>query len=248
MALLEWDARTYDSLPLPHVGWGEGVIGRLAPSPGATVVDLGAGTGRDVGRLLELLPEGRVVAVDGSVQMLARLRARLAGRLDRTTVVQADLMRPFPPEVRGDAVMSVATFHWLADHPALFERIARALPRGGRLEAEFGGAGNIAHFQRALDRAGGPTDGSAWNFAGVSDTVAAVTAAGFREVDVRLVPDPVTLEPGDQLEAFLATVVMGAILRKLPPEEGAELVRRTAVELGAPVIDYVRLQVSATRT
>jgi trans-aconitate 2-methyltransferase len=246
MALLEWDAATYDSLPLPHVRWGLGVIDRLAPAPDAVVIDLGCGTGRDTARLLDLLHDGRVIAVDGSARMLERTKEWLAGRLDRVTVVRADLTEDLPPEVRGDAVMSVATFHWVPDHPALFRRIAAVLPAGGRFEAEFGGAGNIAAFGRAVERAGGP-EVDPWDFASAEDTVAALDAAGFRDVDVRVVPDPVTLERGDQLEAFIATVLLGATLRDLAPEDGAALVRRVAAELPEPVIDSVRVQISAVR-
>jgi trans-aconitate 2-methyltransferase len=247
MALLEWDAATYDSLPLPHVRWGRGVIDRLAPAPDATVIDLGCGTGRDTERLLDLLPQGRVIAVDGSVRMLERTRERLAGRLDRVAIVQADLTEDLPQEVRGDAVMSVATLHWVPDHPALFRRIAAVLPTGGRLEAEFGGEQNIADFTLAAERAGVPQDDDPWDFATAADTAAALDAAGFSSIDVRVVPDPVTLERGDQLEAFIATVLMGATLRELSKGEGAALVGRIAAELPEPVIDYVRVQISAVR-
>ncbi|WP_375387244.1 class I SAM-dependent methyltransferase [uncultured Amnibacterium sp.] len=159
MVLLEWDATTYDSLPLPHARWGDGVIARLGPAPDATVVDLGCGTGRDTERLLDGVPEGRVVAVDASTRMLERLRERLGDRLDRVDVVRADLTQDFPAAIRGDSVMSVAAFHWIPDHPALFRRIAGALPSGGRREAEFGGEGDIVAVNRALEagrRAGGP--------------------------------------------------------------------------------------------
>ena len=247
MVLLEWDATTYDSLPLPHARWGDGVIARLAPALDATVVDLGCGTGRDTERLLDRLPDGRIVAVDASVRMLDRLRERLADRLDRVDVVRADLTHDFPSEVRGDAVMSVAAFHWIPDHPALFRRVAGAMPSGGRFEAEFGGEGNITAFNRALARAGGPVDPDDWEFASAEDTASALVAAGFREIDVRLVPDPVALEPGDQLAAYLATVIMGAMLRDLSPEDGAALVHRVAAGLPDGVIDYVRMQVTATR-
>jgi trans-aconitate 2-methyltransferase len=245
--LLEWDAATYDSLPLPHERWGMGVIDRLGLRGDETVIDLGCGTGRDTGRLLDRLLGGRVVAVDGSAQMLDRLRERLARRLDRVDVVQTDLTRPFPPEVRGNAVMSVATFHWIPDHAALFRRIAGVLPPRGRLEAEFGGEGNIAGFLEAVARAGGPQDESTWQFSSVDETVVRLEAAGFQNIVVRVVPDSAVLERGPQLEAFIATVLLGATLRDLPAEEGRELVRRTAEELPEPVIDYVRMQVSATR-
>jgi trans-aconitate 2-methyltransferase len=248
MDLLEWDAATYDSLPLPHERWGAGVIERLGLRGDETVVDLGCGTGRDTERLLDELPGGRVVAVDGSVQMLDRLRERLGSRLDRVGVVQADLTKPFPESVRGNAVMSVATFHWVPDHTALFRRVAGALPADGRFEAEFGGQGNIAGFLQAVERAGGPKDESPWEFASREETTEALLAAGFQDVHVRLVEDPAVLERGPQLESFIATVMLAAMLRDMTPDEGRELVRRTADELPEPVIDYVRMQVTATRS
>ncbi|MFD1719922.1 class I SAM-dependent methyltransferase [Amnibacterium endophyticum] len=246
MELLEWDASAYDALPLPHVRWGRGVIDRLGLAGDETVVDLGCGTGRDAEGVLERLPRGRVVAVDGSRNMLEQARRRLAG-CDRVELVHADLTRPLPPEVRGDAVMSVATFHWVPDHAGLFGRVAATLPAGARFEAEFGGRGNIAGFQAALQRAGGPAEGSSWTFDDEGATAAALEAAGFHDVDVRLVPDPVRLQRGGPLEAFLATVVMPAILRDLPADEGRALVLRTAEELPEPVVDYVRMQLTATR-
>jgi trans-aconitate 2-methyltransferase len=250
MPLLEWDAATYDALPLPHREWGAGVLRRLAPRDGETVVDLGCGTGRDTERVLDALPRARVVAVDGSVRMLEQLRDRLGPRLPRVDVVQADLTAPFPPEVSGDAVMSVATFHWIPipQQAALFDRIAVVLPPGGRFEAEYGGDGNLAMFQAAFTRAGGePGVDQPWRFAEAGETEAALLRAGFTDVEVRLVPSPTSLQRGDQLEAFIATILIAATLRDLPEHEARTLVRRTAAELEEPVVDYVRLQVSATR-
>jgi trans-aconitate 2-methyltransferase len=247
MDLLEWDATTYDSLPLPHVRWGAGVIERLGLRGNETVVDLGCGTGRDTEVLLDRLPDVRVIAVDGSVQMLDRLRDRLGKNLGRVEVVQADLTQPFPDVVAGNAVMSVATFHWVPDHAALFRRVARALPPNGRFEAEFGGEGNIAGFLRAVERAGGPKDESPWEFANRLETVEQLITAGFKDIEVRVVPDPAVLERGPQLEAFIATVLLGAVLREMDADEGRALVKRTAAQMPEPVVDYVRMQVSATR-
>lgn len=61
-----------------------------------TVLEAGCGTGRDTARMLERLPNGRVIALDGSARMLERLRLRLAGQMDRIEVVQADLSHPLP--------------------------------------------------------------------------------------------------------------------------------------------------------
>src|SRR4051812_14781519 len=124
MMLREWDATTYDSLPLPHLNWGRRTLGRLVFAGDETVLEAGCGTGRDTEALLGLLPRGRVIAVDGSARMLERLRSRLADDLDRVEAVQADLTKPLPVTEPADAAFSVATFHWIHDHDALFANIA----------------------------------------------------------------------------------------------------------------------------
>lgn len=75
----EWDARSYDALQLPHERWGRQLLATLPLRGDERVLDAGAGTGRDTELLLERLPGGHVVAVDGSAAMLARSRDRLAG-------------------------------------------------------------------------------------------------------------------------------------------------------------------------
>ena len=44
----DWDATSYDALPLPHVAWGEGVLRRLRLRRDERVLDAGCGTGRDL--------------------------------------------------------------------------------------------------------------------------------------------------------------------------------------------------------
>jgi trans-aconitate 2-methyltransferase len=247
MELLEWNARSYDSLPLPHLRWADGVIGQLDLAGDETVADIGCGTGRDAERLLALLPRGRVIAVDGSQQMLTQLRTRLAGRLDRVEVVRADLREPVALPGQADAAISVATLHWLPDHTVVFGSVARALRPGGRFVAEAGGAGCIARVRAILDDLGVGDASGAWQFAGADETRARLAGAGFEQIDVRVLPDPARLQPGAQLEEFLATVVLGVVLRDLPEAERGPFVHTVAQRLDEPVIDYVRLQFSAVR-
>jgi trans-aconitate 2-methyltransferase len=242
----EWDATTYDSLPLPHLGWGRRTLGRLPLRGDERVMDAGCGTGRDTEALLEHLPNGQVVAVDGSVRMLEQLRRRLAGRLDRVEVVPADLTQPLPFEGEVDAVFSVAAFHWIPDHAALFSSLASRLRSGGRLVSDCGGRGNIASVNAAIAEVRGTTPGD-WEFAGVEDTELRLREAGFTEVEVRLRPDPARFEPGGQLESFLATVILGAELDGMPPHEREPFVAAVAERLAEPVVDYVRLEISAVR-
>src|SRR5688572_26595358 len=115
----EWDAETYDAVSDPQFEWGTEVLERLELRGDETVLDAGAGSGRVTERLLERLPEGRVIALDGSEQMIAKARERLG---DRVEYVVMDLAELELAET-VDLVFSTATFHWVADHDNLFRRI-----------------------------------------------------------------------------------------------------------------------------
>ena len=242
----EWDATRYDAQPLPHTRWGQRAIDRLDPASDATVLDAGCGTGRDAELLLTRLTTGRVVAVDGSRQMLERLRERLAADLDRVDVVLADLGQPLPVITPVDAVLSVAAFHWVLDHEALFANLAAVLRPGGRLATECGGAGNIASVSAAVDAVAGPQP-TPWNFAGVAATRRRLEAAGFIDLDVRLRADPARFDDRAQFREYLQTVVLGGQLDRLPMEQHAAFVENVADRLPEPVVDYVRLEITATR-
>ncbi|MEU7608147.1 class I SAM-dependent methyltransferase [Micromonospora sp. NPDC049204] len=247
MELLEWDARTYDTLPLPHERWGVDVRARLGLTGTETVLDLGCGTGRDTQQLLAQLPGGRVVAVDGSAQMLDQLRARLPAAGNRLVTVQADLREPLLLAEPVDAAFSVATLHWLPDHETVFRSVRNALRPGGRFVAEAGGYGNVSGFLATLGEVVDDDGARFWNFADVEETRQRLRAAGFSEIEVDLVPDPARLARGAQLEAYLATVMLGAHLRELPQQRRRAFVHQIAERMPEPLIDYVRLQISAVR-
>jgi trans-aconitate 2-methyltransferase len=242
----EWDALTYDSLPLPHKFWAQRTLRQLTLDGHETVLDAGAGTGRDTAALLDRLPTGRVVAVDGSTKMLEKLRANLDGRLDRVDIVNADLTKPLTIDRPVDAVFSVATFHWIHDHSALFANVAQMLRPGGQFVSECGGLGCVARVRGAVEEVlGQPAD--ATHFAGVEETVERLTQTGFTDIEVSLLDDPVHLEPGEQLWSYLGTVVLGPYLDRLPESEHRRFVQEVAARLPEPVIDYVRLNIKARR-
>lgn len=249
---LGWDAQAYDQYATPHDRWGLETLNRLRLAGTETVVDFGCGTGRDVERLLNALPNGRVVAVDGSARMLARLRDRLAHRLDSVEILEADL-RDRLPLTSVDAVMSVATLHWLPDHAAVFANIAEVLRPGGRFAAEAGGAGNIASILAAVARVGYLSDRaikatqSCRNFADVDETVDHLVRAGFVDIEVDLVAEPMSVPEG-RLVGFLSTVLLVPELREVPAEQRSTFVRAVAREVGEPVIDWVRIRLTATRS
>ncbi|HEY2887749.1 MAG TPA: methyltransferase domain-containing protein [Candidatus Limnocylindrales bacterium] len=242
----DWDAATYDRVADPMTRWGATVLDRLPLAGNETVLDAGCGSGRVTERLARALPDGRVIALDGSAAMLDEARTRLAPFAPRIECVLADLRRPLPIAEPVDAILSTATFHWLPDHPALFRNLAAVLRPGGRLVAQCGGAGNIASVVAILATLGDGWIGP-WTFATPAETAERLAAAGFTEIDAWLQDEPTPLVPGLPTEEFLRTVILGDHLARLPEAEREPFVRAVAARLPRPEIDYVRLNINARR-
>lgn len=244
----EWDAETYDAVSDPQFEWGMEVLERLELGGEEVVLDAGCGSGRVTAELAKRLPRGRVVAVDGSEAMIAKARERLG---DRVTYLVADLAE-LQIEEPVDVVFSTATFHWIADHERLFERLRAALRPDGRLVAQCGGEGNVAAYAQAIALAAarpefathfGGMEGM-WNFAAPEETERRLRAAGFGEARCWLEPKPV--EPERPFD-FVYTVTLGPHLARLPEDLRRPFAEAVLEEAGEPLhLDYVRLNIEAT--
>lgn len=240
----EWDASTYDRVSDPQERWGSTVLDRLPLAGDETVLDAGCGSGRVTRQLLERLPRGRAVALDASAEMLRQARERLGEAEGRVEFVRADLSRPLPlANASMDSVLSTATFHWIADHGALFRHLSVVMKPGARLVAQCGGAGNIASVVAALADLGATTEG--WTFADPGETAQRLEAAGFEDIEVWLNDEPTTIPAGD-FETYLATVILGAQLERIPTGDRPGFVREVARRLPGHELDYVRLNICAT--
>jgi len=240
-----WDAGTYDRVSDPQLEWAAAVLGRLEGLPAdATVLDVGCGTGRVTELLVELVPDGRVLALDASQEMVELARERLG---ESAEVFCSDVLE-LRLEAAVDAIVSTATLHWVRDHERLWPVLAGALRGGGRLEAQCGGEGNIARVRETIDGvvpvlAPELTGFSPWNFASAEETAARLERSGFEQVRCWMEPRPTV--PQDP-PAFIRTSILAAHLERLPVERREPFADAVAAEVRLP-LDYVRLNVSARR-
>jgi trans-aconitate 2-methyltransferase len=248
-ATRDWDAGSYHRVSVPHEEWARSVLDRLPLKGDETVLDAGCGSGRVTGLLIDRLPEGRLVAVDGSASMVEKVRETL--RPGDTALVSDLTELELDEEV--DAIFSSAVFHWVLDHDLLFRRLAAVLRPGGAIAAQCGGAGNIDRM-RAISGEVAASDPFAsyfegfeepWNYAGARETEARLEAAGFGQVRCWL--QPWTIEPPEPAE-FLRTVCLGPHMDRLPEELRAPFVERVLEEEPDPLqMEYVRLNIEARK-
>jgi trans-aconitate 2-methyltransferase len=246
----DWDAATYDRVSAPQLSWARDQLGRLQLQGDEVVLDAGCGSGRVTALLAELVPRGRVYGVDVAPSMVGHARAALG---DRATILWQDLVDLDLPET-VDVVFSNATFHWIADHDALFARLHTALAPGGRLVAQCGGRGNIDEFRRLAETVAHEQPFARyfadwrrpWNYAGPEQTAERLRQAGFTEVRTWLEQKPTRLADP---RPYVSTVCLVRHLDPLPERLRERFVDEVLERAGTPlVLEYVRLNLTARRS
>jgi trans-aconitate methyltransferase len=154
-------------------------------------------------------------------------------------------------------VFSNATLHWVKDARGAAGCIFRALRPGGRLVAEFGGAGNVRTIMGAIAAAlkeiGTPAfeELSPWYYPSIAQYGAVLEEAGLELIWARLFDRPTPVEVGlrnwveQYCSVFLNAVGVEKRERFLSAIE--EQARPALFKEGKWVADYRRLRIVAIR-
>jgi ubiquinone/menaquinone biosynthesis C-methylase UbiE len=105
----------------------------LAATPGQRILDVGCGPGFYAAELLEQVgPDGAVVGIDSSAQMLAIAERRCAG-FDNVAFHEADATALPVGDREFDAALTVQVLEYVPEPAAALAEIHRALRPGGRV-------------------------------------------------------------------------------------------------------------------
>jgi len=98
------------------------------------ILDIGCGTGLELGPIFERVPHAQVTGIDLSEQMLAQLREKHADRLPQMTLIHGSYLETPLGESEYDYALSVMTLHHLLPDRKrqLYGRIYQALKDGGK--------------------------------------------------------------------------------------------------------------------
>jgi SAM-dependent methyltransferase len=233
----KWDAADYARVGAFVAELGGAALDLLDPRPGERILDVGCGEGTLTKKIVER--GATVLGIDNSPEMIAAARANGIEAL----LLDAAGMQFF---AEFDAVFSNATLHWVLEKERAARAIFRALKPGGRFAGEMGGDGNLRTLREALDEEliirgyAPPVEASNW-YASSREFAAVYEAAGFREVDARLIERPTPIDHG--VAAWVTTFREGWLDRaQVPEEERAAIAAVVADRLGSNVADYVRLR------
>lgn len=246
-AASRWDVGDYARNAGFVPALGMPVVELLAPKQGEHILDLGCGDGVLTEKLAQAGAE--VIGIDASAEMVAAANAR--GLDARVADGEAlDFAETF------DAVFSNAALHWMLDGAAVAAGVYRALRPGGRFVGEMGGHDNVSVLRRALRaelEARGydlPAVDPQW-YPTPEAFSAIYAAAGFTEIEARLIPRPTPLPAG--AAGWYKTFRAGFLDAAHVPDGEQDDVAAAAAERAAPellqpdgqwIADYVRLRFS----
>lgn len=204
------------------------LAGELGLGPGATVVDLGAGTGK-LTRLL--VPTGaRVVAVEP----VAAMRAKLAEAVPLAEVLEGTAEAIPLPDGSADAAVAAQAFHWF-DGPRALAEIARVLRPGGRLGLVWNVRDESVPWVRRLTEVIDPYEGGVPRYrTGRWRDAFAATAGAFGPLAERRFRNDQETDPDGVVERVASMSFVAA----LPEDERAGVlaqVRALVEELGPGV-------------
>jgi trans-aconitate methyltransferase len=233
---------------------------RLSLCGNERVVDAGCGTGRLTAALLARLPQGQLLAIDRSWNMLLTARANLRPDFGAQVKFARVELPSLPLSDWADLVFSTATFHWVRDHQTLFDNIFRALRPGGRLFAQCGGGPNLVRaralaedlMQRQPFASYFSDWGAIWEYSTPEITAARLQRAGFADIATSLEEASTTLANEESYREFVTSVIFHAHLARLP--EGSlrgefidTISARAAREDPPFTLDYWRLNIQGRR-
>ncbi|XP_078371346.1 uncharacterized protein LOC144654994 [Oculina patagonica] len=111
----------------------------VCPQPGATILDLGCGTGELSAYLAELVgPEGKVVGVDPDRERIL-LAQQSHGEIKNLSFVEGSASNfPGIGLESYDIIFSNHVMHWIPDKEEVFKNMFESLKSGGKIAAQYG--------------------------------------------------------------------------------------------------------------
>jgi trans-aconitate methyltransferase len=229
-----------------------------------TVLDVGCGDGKVTALIASRLPNGRVIGVDNSEEMvdLAKQRFGKDQHPNLTFHVMDAQQLDFADEF--DVVFSNAALHWVQDHLSVLGGVKKALRKNGSLLFQMGGRGNGEEVSKTFNDL---LTSSRWNtfFKNFSSSYRFCDPEEYREWlrEVKLTEKRVELIPKDMrhkgVEGFAGWIrttwlpYTQRVPSELREEFTSQVIHNYVLEHpvdaeGLVHVKMVRLEVEATNT
>ncbi|MNJ99786.1 Trans-aconitate 2-methyltransferase [compost metagenome] len=133
MAQDSWNPQQYEKFKYERAQPFYDLMNLLEPTPHAQVIDLGCGTGELTAELHRFLDATKTTGMDSSEKMLEKAQAFADKDIH---FIKGDI-QTWDVSTEYDVIFSNAALQWCTDHPALFNRLRKALRPSGQLAVQM---------------------------------------------------------------------------------------------------------------
>jgi trans-aconitate 2-methyltransferase len=146
-----WNAKDYQKNSANQYAWAQELIPKLKLSGNEALLDIGCGDGKITAEISKALPQGRVIGIDSSPDMINL--AQTCFPLNDYPNLSFQLMdaRKIVFQPIFDRVFSNAALHWITNQSAVLFAVQKSLKPGGRLLFQMAGKGNAQNVLAVLD-------------------------------------------------------------------------------------------------
>ncbi len=206
----KWNAKDYAKNSSAQESWANELVTKLALQGHQHLLDIGCGDGKITYSIAQQIPNGSVVGIDRSKDMiqLARDQFNLPNLsytpMDATEIVFTN---------RFDVAFSNAALHWVKNHYAVLMGLKKCLDTNAKVLFQMGGQGNAQDVFRVVNQV---TASSKWKtyfenfvspyqFCSIDNYEQWLAEAGYKTIRIELIAKDMVHENIDGLKGWFRT-------------------------------------------
>lgn len=150
--MYKWDAEDYNRSSTDQQKWGRDIKLRLMLKGNERVLDIGCGDGKVTAEVARQLPNGSILGIDNSEEMIHFARKKFPLKRFPNLVFEIMDVRNLSFKSEFDIVFSNACLHWIIDHLSVLERIRKSLKPSGKVLLQLAGRGSGRKIVEVVER------------------------------------------------------------------------------------------------
>jgi trans-aconitate 2-methyltransferase len=149
--MTEWDASGYARISGLQQAMASDVLALLKLQGSKRVLDVGCGNGKVTAEIASRVPNGTVLGVDSSADMIASARREFGPEVRPNLRFEVADARQLPFRHEFDLVVSFNALHWVAEQEQALRSIRSALKSAGRAQLRLVPAGERKSLENVIE-------------------------------------------------------------------------------------------------